>query len=102
MLYLNDNNFIILLDFYVNYCKNIYYFILVFVFEYYFMNIKIEIKTNNSWFCELLKCPTIIIFLLICFRYSESHNCSYDYQKNGRDSIEKNNPLIVRPKLPKI
>lgn len=37
-----------------------------------------------------------------CFRYSESHNCSYDYQKNGRDSIEKNNPLVIRPKLPKI
>lgn len=55
----------------------------------------IKIKVYKSM--NLIK-----IKLHFFFRYSESHNCSYDYQKNGRDSIEKNNPLVVRPKLPKI
>jgi len=57
-------------------------------------NKKLTISAQYTCRCGLLFCPE--------HRYSESHNCSYDYQKNGRDSIEKNNPLVVRPKLPKI
>lgn len=57
-------------------------------------NKKLTISAQYTCRCGLMFCPE--------HRYSESHNCSYDYQKNGRDSIEKNNPLVVRPKLPKI
>ncbi|XP_050543926.1 AN1-type zinc finger protein 4-like [Daktulosphaira vitifoliae] len=57
-------------------------------------NKKLTISAQYTCRCGLIFCPE--------HRYSESHNCSYDYQKNGRDSIEKNNPLVVRPKLPKI
>ncbi|CAH1738630.1 AN1-type zinc finger protein 4-like [Aphis gossypii] len=57
-------------------------------------NKKLTISAQYTCRCGLLFCPV--------HRYSESHNCSYDYQKNGRNSIEKNNPLVVREKLPKI
>ncbi|XP_050443533.1 AN1-type zinc finger protein 4-like [Adelges cooleyi] len=57
-------------------------------------NKKLTISAQYTCRCGLNFCPE--------HRYSESHNCTYDYQKNGRDSIEKNNPLVVRPKLPKI
>jgi hypothetical protein len=57
-------------------------------------NKKLKISAQYTCRCGLTFCPE--------HRYSESHNCSYDYQKNGRDSIEKNNPLVVRSKLPKI
>lgn len=35
-------------------------------------------------------------------RYAEAHNCSYDFRLEGRKVLEKNNPLVVADKLPKI
>lgn len=35
-------------------------------------------------------------------RYAESHNCPFDYKTEGRRLLEKNNPLVTAPKLPKI
>lgn len=35
-------------------------------------------------------------------RYAEAHNCSYDFKVEGRKVLEKNNPLVVADKLPKI
>ncbi|XP_075238104.1 AN1-type zinc finger protein 4-like [Lycorma delicatula] len=35
-------------------------------------------------------------------RYSEAHDCTYDYKSEGRKILEQNNPLISAPKLPKI
>ncbi|RZF41822.1 hypothetical protein LSTR_LSTR005284 [Laodelphax striatellus] len=35
-------------------------------------------------------------------RYSEAHDCDYDYKEEGRRILEQNNPLIRAPKLPKI
>uniref|UniRef100_A0AAG5D1K5 AN1-type domain-containing protein n=1 Tax=Anopheles atroparvus TaxID=41427 RepID=A0AAG5D1K5_ANOAO len=35
-------------------------------------------------------------------RYAEAHNCSYDFKFEGRKVLEKNNPLVVADKLPKI
>uniref|UniRef100_T2MA76 AN1-type zinc finger and ubiquitin domain-containing protein 1 n=1 Tax=Hydra vulgaris TaxID=6087 RepID=T2MA76_HYDVU len=35
-------------------------------------------------------------------RYPETHTCSFDYKLDGRKLLEKNNPIVVAPKLPKI
>jgi AN1-type zinc finger and ubiquitin domain-containing protein 1 len=35
-------------------------------------------------------------------RYSELHNCTYDYKTDGRKILEQTNPLVTAPKLPKI
>nr|XP_018910823.1 PREDICTED: AN1-type zinc finger protein 4-like isoform X2 [Bemisia tabaci] len=42
--------------------------------------------------------------LLLCsmHRYSEAHNCSFDYKTEGRKLIKKVNPLVIASKLPKI
>ncbi|KAJ9601205.1 hypothetical protein L9F63_000625 [Diploptera punctata] len=35
-------------------------------------------------------------------RYSELHNCTFDYKTEGRKILEQTNPLVTAPKLPKI
>ncbi|GAB6028259.1 hypothetical protein CHUAL_014086 [Chamberlinius hualienensis] len=35
-------------------------------------------------------------------RYAETHDCTYDYKAEGRRILEKNNPQVTAPKLPKI
>jgi len=35
-------------------------------------------------------------------RYPETHTCTYDYKSEGRKLLEKNNPVVTAPKLPKI
>lgn len=35
-------------------------------------------------------------------RYSDKHDCQYDYKKEGEETIRKNNPLIVGSKVQKI
>lgn len=35
-------------------------------------------------------------------RYSDQHNCTFDYKSKGRDELAKANPVIVSPKLDKI
>ena len=35
-------------------------------------------------------------------RYSENHNCNYDFKTSGRILLEKNNPLIESKKIDKI
>ncbi|KAI5606781.1 AN1-type zinc finger protein 4 [Silurus asotus] len=35
-------------------------------------------------------------------RYAEAHNCTYDYKSAGRRFLQKSNPIINAPKLPKI
>ncbi|CAF0721874.1 unnamed protein product [Didymodactylos carnosus] len=35
-------------------------------------------------------------------RYPEAHNCPYDYKAEGKRLIERNNPVVAAPKLPKI
>lgn len=35
-------------------------------------------------------------------RYSEVHNCTYDYKKEGRKLLQEANPVVTAPKLPKI
>lgn len=35
-------------------------------------------------------------------RYAEAHNCSYDFKRHGKLELERDNPLVVATKLPKI
>ncbi|KAF8562042.1 hypothetical protein P879_03118 [Paragonimus westermani] len=35
-------------------------------------------------------------------RYSDAHNCSYDYRRAGQEDIRRSNPQVVCSKLPKI
>lgn len=35
-------------------------------------------------------------------RYSDKHDCDYDYQANAREQLEKANPVVVASKLEKI
>uniref|UniRef100_A0A182T3T7 AN1-type domain-containing protein n=1 Tax=Anopheles maculatus TaxID=74869 RepID=A0A182T3T7_9DIPT len=49
----------------------------------------------------IMKCHCEKIFCAQ-HRYAEAHNCSYDFKVEGRKVLEKNNPLVVADKLPKI
>jgi len=40
--------------------------------------------------------------LCITHRYPTSHECNYDYQKEQKKILEKNNPLVVNDKLNRI
>ena len=50
--------------------------------------------TGFSCRCGGLFCST--------HRYSDKHECSFDYKKAGREEIERNNPVVVAPKIQKL
>jgi hypothetical protein len=43
----------------------------------------------NKYFCNAHK-------------YSDCHNCKYDYKKIGKEILKKNNPIILHSKIDKI
>lgn len=49
----------------------------------------------------IMKCHCEKIFCAQ-HRYAEAHNCSYDFKLEGKKLLERENPLIVAQKLPKI
>ncbi|XP_053694167.1 uncharacterized protein LOC128742017 [Sabethes cyaneus] len=49
----------------------------------------------------IMKCHCEKIFCAQ-HRYAEAHNCSYDFKLNGKKILERENPLVVAHKLPKI
>ena len=55
---------------------------------------KINITNGFSCRCTRIFCAK--------HRHPESHECTYDYKAEGRKLLEKENPLITLPKLPKI
>lgn len=42
--------------------------------------------------------------LVVCFncRYPDKHNCTFDYKEEGRNLLEKNNPVVISEKLEKV
>ena len=38
----------------------------------------------------------------IVHRNAESHNCQYDYNKNGKKQLEKQNPTVTNKKVENI
>ncbi|XP_066994543.2 AN1-type zinc finger protein 4 [Anabrus simplex] len=55
---------------------------------------KLNITNQYTCRCEKLFCSA--------HRYSELHDCSFDYKSEGRKLLEQANPLVTAPKLPKI
>ncbi|ORX54862.1 hypothetical protein BCR36DRAFT_322322 [Piromyces finnis] len=59
-----------------------------------FCHKKIRITATYKCKCNKIFCAT--------HRYSECHNCTYNYKQNGKKDLEKNNPLVVKDKISKI
>lgn len=57
-------------------------------------NRKLNITNNYRCRCGKMFCAQ--------HRYSEVHNCEYDYKSEGRIILERQNPLVVAEKLRKI
>lgn len=49
----------------------------------------------------IMKCHCEKIFCAQ-HRYAEAHNCSFDFKLEGKKLLERENPLVVAQKLPKI
>jgi AN1-type zinc finger protein 5/6 len=43
--------------------------------------------------CDYYYCDT--------HRYSDCHDCKFDYKKKGKELLEKNNPLVIHKKVDK-
>jgi hypothetical protein len=61
------------------------------------MNCIVCNKSNYMNF--LCKCG---YYTCIKHRYASEHDCKYDYKKNAKEQISKNNPVIVADKINKI
>ena len=60
---------------------------------------------NKCDFCN--KKYGLITFICRCggkfctiHRYTDSHNCDFDYVSYERDKIKKNNPVVIKDKVP--
>ena len=58
---------------------------------------------------ELLWISSIVGFDCRCggvycslHRYSDTHECTFDYKTTGRQEIAKNNPVVIAPKIQKL
>ena len=42
--------------------------------------------------------------MIVCVkcRHPEDHKCKFDYQKEGKQKIEKDNPVVISEKLDKV
>lgn len=49
----------------------------------------------------IMKCHCEMVFCAQ-HRYAEAHNCTYDYKMEGKKILQRDNPLVVGQKLPKI
>ena len=56
-------------------------------------------KKINIIFQFKCKCSSENIY---CQIHRNDHNCKYDYKKNSKCNIEKNNPIITPLKIQKI
>lgn len=57
-------------------------------------NKKLTLTNTFSCRCQMEFCPN--------HRHPEWHSCTFDYKTEGRRLLEKANPIITLPKLPKI
>ena len=73
---------------------------------------RLPINAGEFIFIFYLSCRSESLSLSLCFRcgssfcsehrYPEAHACAFDYKAEGKRLIERNNPLVTAPKLPKI
>ena len=71
------------------------------------MNKNKETKKNRCMKCnKKLKLTDTPCKCGHCFcnehRYSDRHDCKFDYKKLGKDLLEKNNPTVVSSKVDKL
>ena len=66
-------------------------------------------QLNICEYCKLKKLSTVYFnckcgYTKLCTkcRDAESHGCKYDYRKNGKNIIIKNNPIIINSKIDKL
>ncbi|ORX83774.1 zf-AN1-domain-containing protein, partial [Anaeromyces robustus] len=62
------------------------------------VNTKCHICNKKLGLMSGFKCKCGNIFCSI-HRYSDSHNCTYDYKHQGKIQLTKNNPLFKNDKL---
>lgn len=68
---------------------------------------KVQKNTSRCFSCRKkigltgFKCHCGYVFCAE-HRYSDKHDCDYDYQKSAREQLEKANPVVVASKLEKI
>lgn len=74
---------------------------------HFLSHLRIRISWNSVWLLQFswryvyfcLRCGNIFCSM---HRYSETHDCTYDYKSAGRRFLQETNPIISAPKLPKI
>jgi len=66
-----------------------------------------QLDTTRCWSCKRkvgllgFRCRCDFTFCSK-HRYSDQHNCSFDYKANHKAKLEQQNPQIVKPKVEKI
>ena len=58
-------------------------------------------KCNKKLKLTALKCKCDYYFCN-AHKYSDCHNCKFDYKKFGKEILKKNNPKIISTKIDKI
>jgi len=67
----------------------------------------VQTNTSRCWTCNKkigltgFKCRCDYFFCTN-HRYSDQHNCPFDYKKLGREQVAKANPLVQAAKITKI
>jgi hypothetical protein len=61
-----------------------------------FQDCRKKIKLGQQTKCKCL------LFFCLSHRYSDEHNCTYDYRAEKMKKIERDNPKIIPEKITKI
>lgn len=72
-------------------------------------NIKMDSKKIKKPVCAMKGCKKKIGIVkyscncgkIFCVKHklAESHNCTYDFQKEGKKILEEKNPVVIKPKV---
>ncbi len=60
-----------------------------------------DMYNNNAFYLVGFTCRCGGLFCSI-HRYSDKHNCDFDYKELGAEEIRKSNPVIIAKKVQKI
>ena len=75
-------------------------------------NTKMDSKKMKKTICDMNGCKKklgIVKYNCNCgnnfcvkHKLAESHNCTYDFIKEGKKKLEEKNPVVIKPKIIKI
>ena len=66
--------------------------------------ITIQLNKSRCWKCQKkvgllgFECSCKYVFCSKC-RHAESHQCSFNYMKSGKDMLIKQNPVVIADKM---